>query len=137
MNYTEFTLDNMTTAHFDNFLQSLRCTFVDIEEVAAEWVEMEEAEQMHFRQEFTRSFGLRRLLGVAYRANRLNAKQIDQLLELDTILLKQAALLETVYHLTLRQLLHNLFTWGTPLNTYTHPLHIETTGVALAELALA
>ena len=43
---------------------------------------MEEYEQLHFRQDFTRSFGLRKELGTLYQTRRLDELQTAQLLKL-------------------------------------------------------
>jgi hypothetical protein len=95
---------------------------------------MEEFEKLHFRQDFTRAFGLRRTIGALYQANRLTPTQIMHLTELDRLALALAADLETVYEVSLRQLLDNLFHWGTPLAQQTGMLQITLTVPALLEL---
>lgn len=137
MHYPELTLDRVTPAHVDTYLQVLQQTLAMLPELANDWDEMEEAEQFHFRLEFTRVFGLRRLLGSAYRAGKLSATQTEQLANWDRDLLAQAAALEATYATALRQLVHDLFSWGTPLSTRSGTLRIETTLGALAELAAA
>ncbi|MEZ4736241.1 MAG: hypothetical protein R3E79_54840 [Caldilineaceae bacterium] len=104
-------------------------------ELADEWEEMADIEQMHFRQEFTRLLGLRQVLGAAYQTNLLTLSQSRALTKLDRSLLQHAATIEFIHHISLRQLLQNLFTWGTPLASEPQTLHIETTSTALAELA--
>lgn len=135
MQYPELTLETLTADHLNTYLHSLGNSIAALPELADEWQEMEEMEQLHFRQEFTRMQGLRCLLGAAYQGGRLTLKQREELAELDQGLLQQAASLQLMYELTLRQLLQNLFTWGTPLANYPQTLHIETTSAALAELA--
>ena len=134
MDYPELTLTNVTPKHIDTYLGSLQRTAASIVELAEEWTMMDEAEQLHFRLDFSRAFGFRHLLGVAYTNGRLSPSQTDALAALDRQLLAQAAALEIVYGSTLRQLVSALFTWGTPLAEQTGTLHIETTPSALAEL---
>lgn len=133
-NLPALTLDDVTPRHLDTYLDSLRQTLEMIAELATEWGSLEEAEQLHFRLDVSRSFGLRRLLGRAYQDGRLDATQIASLTVLDRQMLAQAAMIETVYGYSLRQLVRELFGWGTPLSTQPSTLQIETTTTALAEL---
>lgn len=95
---------------------------------------MEEFEKFHFRQDFTRAFGLWRTVGALYQAKRLTQAQISALVALDRKALNLSADLETVYEVSLRQLLDQFFRWGTPLSEQTTPLQITTTIPALLEL---
>lgn len=95
---------------------------------------MEEFEKFHFRQDFTQSFGLWRTVGALYQAKRLTQAQISALVALDRKALNLSADLETVYEVSLRQLLDQFFRWGTPLPEQTTPLQITTTIPALLEL---
>ena len=135
MNSQELTQTDVTFSHVDTYLQSLRRTFQSAAELADEWAEMEEIEQFHFRLEFTRAFGLRRLFGAVYRVGRFTPDQIARLADLDRYLLAQAASVEVVSSTTLGYLVHDLFAWGTPLAEQSGTLQIETTLTALAELA--
>lgn len=135
MEDAELVLDDVTPGHVDTFLTSFELTLHSAPELAEQWHEMDEAEQFHFRLDFTQAFGLRRELGVLYQAGRLTPQQTARLADLDRELLAHAAAVETVYGLTLRQLIHSLFTWGTPLAEQSGPVRIETTIAALAELA--
>ena len=137
MDYSELTLTDLTPQHIDTYLNSFQRTVASIVELAEEWASMEETEQLHFRLDFSRAFGLRHLLGAAYTAGQLSSSQSEALALLDRQLLAQAATLEIVYGSTLRQLVHDLFTWGTPLAAQTGTLQIETTPAALAELVAA
>ena len=137
MDYSELTLTDLTPQHIDTYLNSLQRTVASIVELAEEWATMDEAEQFHFRLDFSRAFGLRHLLGGAYKAGQLSSSQSETLALLDRQLLAQAAALEIVYGSTLRQLVRDLFTWGTPLTQQTSTLQIETTPAALAELVAA
>ncbi|MFN8488156.1 MAG: hypothetical protein U0350_11225 [Caldilineaceae bacterium] len=134
MDYSALTLAGVTSKHIDAYLSSLQRTAASIGELAEEWITMDETEQLHFRLEFSRAFGLRRLLGAAYLDGQRSSVQVNALATLDRQLLGQAAALEIVYGSTLRQLVSDLFTWGTPLTEQTGTLHIETTPSALAEL---
>jgi len=127
----ELVLDDVTSGHVDTFLSSFELTLHSAPELAEQWHEMEEAEQFHFRLDFTQAFGLRLTLGALYRAGRLTPEQVRRLAELDRELLAHAAAVETVYGLTLSQLIHNLFTWGTPLAEQSGRVRIETTVAAL------
>jgi hypothetical protein len=135
MEYPELDLTDLTPGHADTFLNSFELTLDCAPELAEQWHEMDEAEQFHFRLDFTRAFGLRRVLGALYHAGRLTANQTARLADLDRQLLEHAAEVEKVYGPTLRQLAQNLFTWGTPLAEQSGTLRIETTITALAELA--
>lgn len=131
----ELVLDDVTSDHVDTFLDSFELTLHSAPELAEQWHEMDEAERFHFRLDFTQAFGLRRELGVLYQAGRLTPEQVARLAELDRELLAHAAAVEAVYGLTLRQLIQELFTWGTPLAEGSGLVRIETTVAALAELA--
>ena len=124
-----------THNHIKTFLQSFELTLDSVTELAEEWDEMEAYEQFHFRQDFTRAFGLRKELGQLYQSHCLNDEQAEQLVVLDRMALTHAADLETVYGLSLRQLLQNLIAWGTPLMRQTGLLQVTTTFPALFELA--
>lgn len=124
----------LTHDHSHTFLDSFELTLDSVTEFAEAWDEMEEYEQFHFRQDFTRAFGLRKELGQLYQARRLNDEQPEQLVALDRMALTHAADLETVYGLSLRQLLQNLVAWGTPLMQQTGLLQVTTTFPALFEL---
>jgi hypothetical protein len=134
MHYPELTIADVTPHHIDTYLNSLQRMIESITELAEEWRAMDEAEQYHFRLDFSHAFGLRRLVGMVYTAGQLSSSQIAALTTLDRQLLAQAAAIETIYGFTLRQLVRDLFTWGTPLATQTSTLQIETTTTALAEL---
>lgn len=136
MDYSGLTFADVTPQHLDTYLASFQRTVSAIGELAEEWAGMDEAEQFHFRLDFSRAFGLRHLLGTAYAIGQLSSSQSEALAQLDRQLLAQAAALEIVYGATLRQLVHDLFTWGTPLAVQTGTLQIETTPAALAELAV-
>jgi len=137
MQYPELTLANLTTHHIENHLDDVRQMVETIPELAAQWADLSESEQLHFRLELTRVFGLRRLLGAAYQASQLTTDQIARLAHADHQLLEQAADVEIVCGSTLRQLAHDLFAWGTPLAQQSGRLRVETTLTALAELAVA
>lgn len=137
MQYPELTLTDLTPSHIDTYLGSLRRTVASLAEIAEQWTDMDEPEQLHFQLDLSRAFGLRHVLGAAYQANRLSREQIERLADVDRHLLGQAAVLERVYGFTLRELVHSLFTWGTPLAEQSATVHIETTSTALAELVLA
>jgi hypothetical protein len=130
----ELTLDDVTPQHLDTCLDSLLQTLEMIAELASEWESLDEAEQLHFRLDVSRSFGLRRLLGRAYQDGRLDATQVASLAAVDRQMLAQAAAVETVYGYSLRQLVRELFVWGTPLSAQSSALQIQTTTTALAEL---
>jgi hypothetical protein len=135
MELSELTLDNITSEHLTAYLQSLHNSMGGMLELADEWVEMSDSEKLHFRQEFTRLLGVRQILGAAYRTNLLTPTQSKSLTEFDRSLLQHAATIEFMHHVSLRHILHNLFSWGTPLAFERQTLHIETTSTALAELA--
>jgi hypothetical protein len=96
---------------------------------------MNEGEQVDAHMAFMQYWGQRHLLGDLYRNGRLNSKQLTHLADLDRQLLEHAAMIETVYGASLRQLVRDLFAWGTPLAEQPGSLRIETTTTALAELA--
>jgi|GEM_PF-1611213 multidrug efflux pump subunit AcrA (membrane-fusion protein) len=135
MEYPELDLTDVTSGHIDTFLSSFQLALRSAPELAGQWSEMDEAEQFDFRLDFTRAFGLRRVLGALYRAGRLTADQATRLASVDRQLLERAAAVEVVYGLTLGQLVRHLFAWGTPLAEEAGTLRIETTIAALAELA--
>lgn len=95
---------------------------------------MNEGEQMDAQMAFMQYWGQRHFLGDLYRSGRLTREQAERLVELDRQLLAHAAAVEAVYGPTLRQLVHDLFTWGTPLAEQSGRVQIETTVAALAEL---
>ena len=134
--YPELTLASVTPQHVEAYLATLRRTAQSIPELAAEWATMDEAEQLHFRLDLSRAFGLRRLLGAVYQSGRLTSEQVTTLADIDRELLGQAAAVEIVYGSSLRQLAHDLFAWGTPLAEQSGTVHVETTIAALAELAV-
>lgn len=134
MKYPELTLTDLTSAHADTYLSSFHRALESIPELAAQWIEMGEAEQFDFRLEFTRAFGLRRLLGGLYHSNLLTPDQVTHLADLDRQLLEHAAMVEQIYGSNLRQLVRDLFAWGTPLAEQPGTLRIETTVATLAEL---
>ncbi len=90
MEYPELVINGLTPDHVDTYLSSLERTLESISELAEAWSEMEEAEQFHFRLEFTQAFGLRRLLGTLYQSNRLSSDQTRRLANLDRQLLADA-----------------------------------------------
>lgn len=127
-------LNHLTPGHVDTFLDSYRLALESVTELAQDWHEMAEFEKLHFRQDFTRAFGLRHTIGALYGANRLTQAQIVHLTALDRLALAVAADLETVYEVSLHQLLDNLFHWGTPLSQQTGMVQITITVPALLEL---
>lgn len=128
-------INHVTPGHIDTFLDSYQLALESVTELAQDWHEMEEFEKLHFRQDFTRAFGLRRTVGALYQANRLTQTQTIHLNELDRMALSLAVDLETVYEVSLHQLLDNLFQWGTPLSQQTGMVQITITVPALLELA--
>lgn len=126
---------HLTPGHIDTFLDSYRLALESVTELAQDWHEMEEFEKLHFRQDFTHAFGLRRTIGALYGANRLTQTQIMHLTALDRLALALAADLETVYEVSLHQLLDNLFHWGTPLSQQTGMVQITITVPALLKFA--
>jgi len=127
-------LTNLTPDHINTFLTSCQLTLDSVTELAEEWHEMEEYEKFHFRQDFTRAFGLRKELGQLYQSHLLDDTKTIQLAELDRMSLALAANLETVYGLGLRQLFQNLIHWGTPLMQQQSVLQINTTFPAMFDL---
>lgn len=94
----------------------------------------DEGEQMDAHMAFMQYWGQRHLLGDLYRAGQLTPAQATHLADLDRQLLEHAAAVERVYGPTLRQLVHDLFAWGTPLADQPGIVRIETTLATLAEL---
>lgn len=100
----------------DMFLANYEALIGDAAELAAEWHEMEQQEQIHHRSIAMQSWGMRRTLGTQYCANALTPNQRATLAALDRGLLKEAAKVEVCYGPSLEQLIKNLLSWGTPLS---------------------
>lgn len=111
-------LPNLTTSDASQIAMYL-CNYAvligDAAELAGEWKEMNEQEQIHHRSLAMQIWGMRMTLGTLYRAGWLASDQVAQLTHLDHALLEQAANVEIAYGPTIWQLVKNLLDWGTPL----------------------
>ena len=112
-------LPKLTTSDASQIAMYLRNYAVligDAAELAGEWTEMNEQEQIHHRSLAMQIWGMRMTLGELYHAGRLASDQVVQLTELDHALLDQAANIEIAYGPSIWQLVKNLLNWGTPLS---------------------
>lgn len=96
---------------------------------------IDEGEQLDAHMAFMQYWGERRLLGALYQDSQLSVEQARHLASLDQQLLQKAQMIETVYGPSLRDLVRDLYTWGTPLAKEAETVRIETTLATLAELA--
>ena len=98
------------------YLRNYAVLVGDAAELAGEWAEMDEQEQIHHRSLAMQIWGMRMTLGELYRASQLVSDQVVQLTNLDQALLDQAANIEIAYGPSIWQLVKNLLDWGTPLS---------------------
>src|SRR5215831_13657525 len=109
--------------HIASFLLNYKLLVRDLAEVAANWPDLDDEERGHHRAELLQTWGNRRVLGLLFKARRLQPAQEACLADLDRLLLAQAALMEQCFGLDLGQLLA-IFRWGTPLSTSTTTVRI-------------
>lgn len=130
----EPSLPTKTTSQVKLYLDAYHRLIANTEFYIALDPPMDESEQLDTQMAFMQYWGQRHLLGDLYRAGELDADQVTYLANLDRQLLENAAAIERVYGPTLRQLIYDLLTWGTPLTSQSGAVRVETTMTALAEL---
>jgi hypothetical protein len=128
-------LSRYDNQYIETFLNGYAGLVDDAGEMANEWPDMEDQERQLQRSALIPTWEKRTLLGLLYQASRLTPAQVERLQMLDQQLLEHAASVELAYGPTLGELLHYLFSVGTPLADQSGTLRIETTLSALAQLA--
>ena len=109
----------------------------DAAELASEWEEMDEREQIDHRSIAMQIWGMRVTLGELYRADRLGLDQLAKLANLDRALLEEATNIEVAYGPSLPALLKRLLEWGTPLIENEGTLRLDVPMRALPAMAQA
>lgn len=122
--------------HIESFLLNYELLVKDLPEVADDWSDLHDEERSHHRAELLQTWGNRKVLGMLFRAQRLNPAQEARLAEIDRLLLGQAALMEQCFGLDLSQLLA-IFRWGTPLSKSAQTVRIEVEPASLDRMATA
>ena len=118
-------LEKYTADWIETFLINYEILVGDAAELAAEWAEMDEQEQIHHRSIAMEIWGMRYTLGQLYRADYLTPDQVAKLANLDHALLEEATQVEVCYGPSLSQLMKNLFDWGTPLTSREGTIRLE------------
>ena len=108
-------LQECTPTRLETLLTNYEALVGDAGELAADWADMDQQEQIHHRSLSMQVWGMRRTLGALYRAERLTFDQVEKLADLDRALLEEAVSVETCYGPSLRELVTSLLDWGTPL----------------------
>jgi hypothetical protein len=127
-------LDVYEPNHIASFLSNYELLVRDLAEVAADWPHLDEEERGHHRAVLMQTWGNRKVLGLLFKAGRLNSVQEAHLAELDRLLLQQTLLMKRCYGLDLNHLLA-IFRWGTPLSRSVQPVRIEVEPASLDRLA--
>ena len=130
-------LEKYTDDWIDMFLNNYDVLVGDAAELAAEWEEMDEQEQIHHRSISMQIWGMRMTLGKLYQAGRLTPQQEARLAELDRALLEEATNIEIAYGPSLQALVESLLEWGTPLSEAEGTVRLEVPLRALPALARA
>jgi len=131
----EIDLDRYNHDHIETFLQNYDSLIGHAAELAAEWSNMDEEEQVIQRSFVMSDWDKRSLLGKLYRAGRLTPDQVARLAELDRALLEEAANVEISYGPSLRMLVESLLDWGTPLTEVEGTVRLAVPFKALPALA--
>jgi hypothetical protein len=111
-------LDVYTQSHIEAFLLNYELFVKDLDEVAADWSELDEEKRGHHRAELLQVWGNRKVLGQLFQAGNLCPDQEERLAQLDSRLLEQTSLMESCFGFGLVQL-SAVFRWGTPLTKST------------------
>lgn len=122
--------------HIESFLLNYELLVRDLAEVATDWPNLDDEERRHHRAEFLQAWGDRKVLGMLFKAQRINPDQEARLAELDRLLLEQSALMEQCFGLDLSHLLA-IFRWGTPLSKSSQTVRIEVEPASLDRMATA
>jgi len=122
--------------HIESFLLNYALLVRDLTAVAADWPNFDEEERGYHRAELLQTWGNRKVLGMLFKACRLQPSQEMRLSELDRLLLEQAVLMEQCFGLDFQQLLA-IFRWGTPLSTTAQTVRIEVDTASLDRMATA
>jgi hypothetical protein len=122
------------TGHIESFLQNYELLVRDLAEMAADWSNLDDEERGHYRSELLQTWGNRKVLGILFKAKKLNSAQELRLADLDRLLLEQASLMEQCFGFDLNQLLA-IFRWGTPLSDSTQTVRIEVEPASLDRIA--
>jgi hypothetical protein len=130
-------LEKYTPTWIETFLADYEALIGDARELAADWAEMDQPEQIHHRSIAMQVWDMRRTLGALYRAERLAAEQVEKLGKLDRALLEEAAPIQVCYGPSLGDLVNNLLEWGTPLTGGEGTVRLELPLQALPALAQA
>ena len=130
-------LEKYTTDWIEMFLRNYNMLIGDAAELAAEWDEMHDQEQIDHRSISMQVWGMRIKLGKLCRAGRLTPDQVARLADLDRALLEEAANVEIAYGPSLQQLVEDLLDWGTPLTEQESTIQLAVSSRALPALAHA
>ncbi len=130
-------LDRYTDKYIETFLTCVDILIESAAELAAEWDEMDEFEQVIQRSAVISDWEKRYLLGGLYRAGRLSLVQEERLAELDNALLENAGAISTAYGPSLADLLDNLIRWGSPLFAQQSTVRVEIPSQKFPALARA
>lgn len=130
-------LDRYTDKYIETFLTCYDSLIGSAPELAAEWNQMDEFEQLIQRSAVISDWEKRHLLGDLYCADRLTRSQEERLAELDNALLEHAGAIEIAYGPSLADLLDSLIRWGSPLFAQPGTVRIEIKSQKLPALALA
>ena len=120
--------------HIESFLLDYELLVRDLAEMAADWSNLDDEERGHYRSELLQTWGNRKVLGILFKAKKLNSAQELRLADLDRLLLEQASLMEQCFGFDLNQLLA-IFRWGTPLSDSTQTVRIEVEPASLDRIA--
>lgn len=123
-------------SHIESFLLNYELLVRDLAEVATDWPNLDDEERSHHRAELLQAWGDRKVLGMLFKAQRVNPDQEARLAELDRLLLEQSALMEQCFGLDLSHLLA-IFRWGTPLSRSSQTVRIEVEPASLDRMATA
>lgn len=130
-------LDRYTDKYIETFLTCVDILIESAPELAAEWDEMDQFEQVIQRSAVISDWEKRYLLGDLYRAGRLSLVQEERLAELDNALLEHAGAISIAYGPSLADLLDNLIRWGSPLFAQQSTVRVEIPSQKLPALAQA
>ena len=127
-------LQAYTPSHVESFLLNYEVLVRDLDELAADWPDLDSEERGHHQATLMQTWSNRQLLGLLFKAHRLTPAQEARLARLDRLLLEQASLMEQCFGLDLSHLLA-IFRWGTPLSRFAQTVRIEVEPASLDRMA--